>query len=82
MSAYQLRTWGWRVGLLMMIVTPIIYTLTLLTLYVGGESNVLTRIIMYANDLLPSAFLSIGAGAAVCLLVRIETHLDALRSKD
>ena len=83
MEEDQLRKWAWRAGLLLMVAAPIIYVLGTLTSYVFRDgSNPLSQVVMFAYALLPSIFLSVGAGAIVCLLVRIETHLAALRTKD
>jgi hypothetical protein len=65
-----------------MVAAPIIYVLGTLTTYVFRDGGPLSQIVMFAYALLPSIFLSVGAGAIVCLLVRIEMHLAALRTKD
>ena len=79
----DLGLFSWRIGLVLVIVLPLLYVTHTLVLFTGiDQENPLVRALIVLNAIAPASFLAIGLGCALCLLVRIESHLRASVKKD
>ena len=72
----DVATFGWKVGLALIFLLPMLYLLQWAVLMAGMNPNEGVAAVIYNGmQFLPSILLTIGLGTVVCLLVRIETHL-------
>lgn len=77
----DLGLFSWRIGLILVFGMPALYIATAVTIALIREADSpIYQVITAAQMLLPYVFISMGVGCALCLLVRIEMHLRALRS--
>ena len=72
----DVATFGWKVGLALIILLPMLYLLQWAILLAGIDpTQGVASAIFHGMQFLPSMLLTIGLGTIICLLVRIETHL-------
>ncbi|HEV7229309.1 hypothetical protein [Brevundimonas sp.] len=67
---------GWKVGLLLMVVVPLLYLIQWAAL-IGGidQSGFGVQLLLSLAQFVPTIITTVGLGAIVCLLSRIERHL-------
>lgn len=79
----DLGLFSWRIGLVLVFVLPLLYFTHTLVLLLGiDQDNLAVRALFFLNAIGPASFLAIAFGCALCLLVRIESHLRASREQD
>ncbi|WP_428151992.1 hypothetical protein [Brevundimonas sp.] len=72
----DIATFGWKVGLALIFLLPMLYLLQWAVLLAGLNPNDgIAGAVYRAMQFLPAMLLAIGLGTMICLLVRIETHL-------
>lgn len=75
----DLGLFSWRIGLILVFGLPLLYACSAVITALFRNDNLIAQIVLAVQMFVPSIFTTIAFGCALCLLVRIEAHLRALR---
>lgn len=79
----NLGSFGWRIGMILIFAMPALYFLAGIAPYLfrdGGHPVV--QVVLWLHTIAPGFFMTIALGVSVCLLVKIERHLNPASNEE
>jgi hypothetical protein len=73
----DLGLFAWRIGLVLIIAMPLLYVTAALApmAFNNSTSAPVVQFVLWLQVIVPGIFMTMAFGCALCLLVRIESHL-------
>jgi len=79
----DLGRFGWRIGMILIFAVPALYVLAGIVpfLFKDGGHPIL-QTLLWMQTILPGLFMTIAFGVSLCLLVKIEKHLNPVAKRE
>ena len=79
----DLSRFGWRIGMILIFAMPALYFLAGIAPYLFKDGgNPVVQALLWTQTILPGLFMTIALGVSLCLLVKIERHLNLAKGED
>jgi hypothetical protein len=79
----DLGRFGWRVGMILIFAVPALYFLAGIVPYlVRDAGHPVVQTLLWLQTIVPGLVMTIALGVSLCLLVRIERHLNPTKDEN